>query len=66
MLFPCRDGRIDEIRECHARYCQEQLRNDKTRRVLAAAFSEDFANEYMSNVMFDYGTQHTHEAVGVS
>lgn len=43
-----------EIKTCHERYCSEQLKNLKTSRVLAAAFSDNFAQEYMSKVMFDY------------
>ena len=54
-LIPgCREVREEEIKQCHERYCEEQLKNRKTERVLAAAFSDDFAKEYMSKVMFDY------------
>lgn len=34
-------------------YCQEQQRNDKTRRVLEKAFDPDWAERYMSQVLFD-------------
>ncbi|ANV91176.1 phycocyanobilin:ferredoxin oxidoreductase [Picosynechococcus sp. PCC 8807] len=34
-------------------YCQEQQRNDKTRRVLEKAFNPDWAERYMSQVLFD-------------
>lgn len=34
-------------------YCQEQQRNDKTRRVLEKAFDPDWADRYMSQVLFD-------------
>ena len=37
----------------HARFCQFQLQNDKTRRILAAAMGGDFADEYMTSVLFD-------------
>lgn len=37
----------------HARYAAAHLRNDKTRRVLAAAAGEGWAGEYMEGLMFD-------------
>ena len=37
----------------HARFCEYQLRNDKTRRILAAAIDEGFAEQYMKEVLFD-------------
>lgn len=39
--------------EAHARFCEHQLRNDKTRRILAAALDDAFADEYMRRVLFD-------------
>lgn len=37
----------------HRRYCDKQLENDKTRRVLEVAFGAEVAAEYMREVMFD-------------
>ncbi|MEM8720755.1 MAG: phycocyanobilin:ferredoxin oxidoreductase [Cyanobacteria bacterium P01_G01_bin.39] len=34
-------------------YCTKQQQNDKTRRVLEKAFGEDWADNYMSEVLFD-------------
>lgn len=36
-----------------ANYCTKQRQNDKTRRVLAAAFGDDWADFYMNTVLFD-------------
>lgn len=35
------------------RYCQQQLQNDKTRRVLEKAFGNEWAERYMTQVLFD-------------
>ncbi|MFW6358194.1 MAG: phycocyanobilin:ferredoxin oxidoreductase [Chroococcales cyanobacterium] len=35
-------------------YCTKQQKNDKTRRVLEKAFGEDWAELYMSSVLFDF------------
>lgn len=35
------------------RYCQQQQKNDKTRRVLEKAFGEQWAERYLSTVLFD-------------
>jgi phycocyanobilin:ferredoxin oxidoreductase len=35
------------------RYCTQQQKNDKTRRVLEKAFGEEWANRYMNTVLFD-------------
>ena len=35
------------------RYCQQQLQNDKTRRVLEKAFGAEWADRYMTTVLFD-------------
>ncbi len=34
-------------------YCQQQQKNDKTRRVLEKAFGEEWAERYMTTVLFD-------------
>lgn len=41
------------ISEAQKRYSEQQLRNSKTRRVLEAAFSPEFAERYMTGLMFD-------------
>ena len=45
--------RIAAIHAAHHRYCEQQLANDKTRRVLEAAFGGEVAARYMREVMFD-------------
>lgn len=35
------------------RYCDQQQRNDKTRRVLESAFGTEWADRYMTTVLFD-------------
>ncbi|MGF1603269.1 MAG: phycocyanobilin:ferredoxin oxidoreductase [Chloroflexi bacterium AL-N5] len=35
------------------RYCSQQQQNDKTRRILEKAFGVDWAERYMTNVLFD-------------
>ncbi|MBD0265695.1 MAG: phycocyanobilin:ferredoxin oxidoreductase, partial [Tolypothrix sp. Co-bin9] len=37
-------------------YCTKQQQNDKTRRVLEKAFGVDWAEHYMSSVLFDLPT----------
>jgi len=39
--------------EGQRRYCSQQQQNDKTRRVLEKAFGEDWAERYMTTVLFD-------------
>ncbi|MEN9877775.1 MAG: Phycocyanobilin:ferredoxin oxidoreductase [Cyanobacteriota bacterium] len=34
-------------------YCQQQRRNDKTRRVLEVAFDKEWADNYINNLLFD-------------
>jgi phycocyanobilin:ferredoxin oxidoreductase len=50
---PGAQRRIEGIHAAHQRYCDKQLENDKTRRVLAAAFGEQLAEDYMRRLMFD-------------
>lgn len=38
------------------RYCSQQQQNDKTRRVLEKAFGEEWAERYMTTVLFDLPT----------
>jgi len=42
-----------EHRQGQIHYCQQQQKNDKTRRVLEKAFGEAWAERYMSKVLFD-------------
>ncbi|KAK3242759.1 hypothetical protein CYMTET_47565 [Cymbomonas tetramitiformis] len=35
------------------RFCEFQLKNDKTRRILAKSKGEDWANRYMDDILFD-------------
>ena len=41
------------MKAAHVRYGEQQLRNSRTRRVLEAAFSPEFAESYMRDLMFD-------------
>lgn len=41
------------VAAAHARWAEHQLRNDRTRRVLAASFGAEWADRYMETVMFD-------------
>ena len=45
--------RRDEILAGQHRYCSQQQQNDKTRRVLEKAFGVDWAERYMTTVLFD-------------
>jgi phycocyanobilin:ferredoxin oxidoreductase len=51
-----RERRVAEIRAAHTRFCDKQLENDKTRRVLEAAFGKEVARRYMREVLFDLMT----------
>lgn len=42
-----------EIAAGQRRYCQQQQQNDKTRRVLENAFGTEWADRYMTTVLFD-------------
>lgn len=43
----------DDILAGQRYYCTKQQQNDKTRRVLEKAFGNDWANHYMTTVLFD-------------
>ena len=45
--------RLAALHAAHERYCSKQLENDKTRRVLEAAFGAELSERYMREVMFD-------------
>ena len=53
LLLICREARLADIDAAHKRYCEQHLKNSSTRNVLASAFSDELADEYMSKVMFD-------------
>lgn len=42
--------RLSELLACHERFCQQQLANTKTARVLEVAFDAEFTQQYMSQV----------------
>ena len=44
---------MKDVAAAHKRYADQQLKNGKTKTVLAAAFGEGIAEEYMQAVMFD-------------
>lgn len=46
--------RLQELLACHKRFCEQQLANKKTSRVLEAAFDAEFTQQYMEQLMFDY------------
>lgn len=46
-------ARRDELLAGQHRYCSEQQQNDKTRRVLEKAFGAEWADRYMTTVLFD-------------
>lgn len=45
--------RLELLHAAHRRFCERQLENDKTRRVLEVAFGAELAAAYMREVMFD-------------
>jgi phycocyanobilin:ferredoxin oxidoreductase len=42
-----------QILQAQRHYCEQQQRNDKTRRVLESAFGTEWADRYMTTVLFD-------------
>lgn len=49
----CRASRLAEITKANKRYAEQHLKNSSTRGVLAAAFTAEVADDYMTRVMFD-------------
>lgn len=45
--------RLEEFLDRQRYYCQQQQQNDKTRRVLERAFDPQWADRYMTTVLFD-------------
>lgn len=46
--------RLEQIAAAHKRYCDKQLENTKTSKVLEKAFGEEVTRQYMEQVMFDW------------
>ena len=51
---PVSPSQQSEILASQRYYCTQQQQNDKTRRVLEKAFGSEWADRYMTNVLFDY------------
>jgi hypothetical protein len=47
-------GRLKQLLAGHKRFCEQQLSNKKTSRVLEAAFDPEWTEQYMTQLMFDY------------
>eukprot|EP00955_Chlamydomonas_euryale_P061936 358234-Chlamydomonas_euryale.AAC.9 len=47
-------AKAEQLLAGHRRFVEKQLENDKTARVLAAAFGAEWAHAYMREVMFDF------------
>ncbi|GLC43951.1 hypothetical protein PLESTB_000213300 [Pleodorina starrii] len=47
-------SKLQELQEGQKRFCDNQLANKKTRRVLEAAFGAEWTDAYMSKLMFDF------------
>jgi len=45
---------IDTVLAGQRYYCQKQQQNDKTRRILEKSFGVEWANRYMTTMLFDY------------
>ncbi len=50
---PVTQEKVSEIIAAQKNYCSKQQQNDKTRRVLEKAFGKDWADNYMTTVLFD-------------
>lgn len=50
---PAEPRRRSEILAGQQRYCWQQQQNDKTRRILEKAFGSEWADRYMTTVLFD-------------
>jgi phycocyanobilin:ferredoxin oxidoreductase len=47
-------GNVQENYEGHKHYCEKQRKNNKTRGVLKSIFGDEFADKYISEMLFDY------------
>ncbi len=50
---PTLPDQVDVVMAGQRTYCEQQQKNDKTRRVLEKAFGETWADRYMTTVLFD-------------
>jgi len=50
---PVSAAEVSKILDAQIYYCTQQQQNDKTRRVLEKAFGQDWAEHYMTEVLFD-------------
>jgi len=50
---PVLPSEVDVVLAGQRRYCQQQQQNDKTRRILEKAFGTEWADRYMTTVLFD-------------
>ena len=50
---PVSAAEASKILDAQIYYCTQQQQNDKTRRVLEKAFGQDWAEHYMTEVLFD-------------
>jgi len=46
-------NQVNEIYACQRRFCDSQIKNEKTCKILLAAFGRDKADKYMRGFMFD-------------
>ncbi|MDG2992329.1 phycocyanobilin:ferredoxin oxidoreductase [Candidatus Synechococcus calcipolaris G9] len=53
VIAPLAPEETIQVRSGQERYCRNQQQNDKTRRVLEKAFGHDWAERYMTTVLFD-------------
>ncbi|MCW6051424.1 phycocyanobilin:ferredoxin oxidoreductase [Microcoleus sp. A2-C5] len=51
---PVSAAEASKILDAQIYYCTQQQQNDKTRRVLEKAFGQDWAENYMTEVLFDF------------
>ena len=50
---PVPEDQVAQVLAGQRNYCQQQQQNDKTRRILIKAFGEEWAERYMTTVLFD-------------
>lgn len=55
---------INEVLAGQRNYCQQQQQNDKTRRILEKSFGTEWAERYMTTMLFDYVTWLHYPKVG--
>lgn len=50
---PVPESGVSQVLAGQRRYCQQQQQNDKTRRILEKAFGSEWAERYLTTVLFD-------------